>query len=140
MELPLPVNLPADYVPDKNVRLGLYRRMSNIRSLAELDALAEEFEDRFGPSPEMVKNLFYQLKIRLLAEAAGLTSITVDSEQLVLRYPGEALPTDLLDPGPPVRVGKTAMWMPYKSTPDWPMRLEEILLRLGRELMHFKTV
>ena len=57
------------------MRLGLYRRMADIRALDEVEALEEEFKDRFGPPPEAVYNLFYQLKIKLLAEKAGLASI-----------------------------------------------------------------
>jgi transcription-repair coupling factor (superfamily II helicase) len=127
VELPLAVNLPADYVPDKSVRLGLYRRMANMRSLAELDALVEEFQDRFGPLPEMVNNLFYQLKVRLLAEKAGLASISIDSEQFALRFPGDELPPDLPHLGPHIRLGKTALWMTYKSLPDWRQALVAVL-------------
>src|SRR5690606_36149807 len=73
VELPIPVNLPADYIPDKTIRLGLYRRMATIQTSAEIDTLEEEFRDRFGEPPEMVRNLLYQLKIKLLADKAGLT-------------------------------------------------------------------
>ena len=72
-------------------------------------ALKDEFFDRFGPLPEMVLNLFFQLEVRMLAEKAGLSSITMDSGQLVLRFPGEGIPSKLPDPGPDVRFGKTAL-------------------------------
>ena len=49
--------------------------------------MAAEFADRFGPLPEMVQNLFYQLKVKLRAEAAGLASVSIESDQFVLRYP-----------------------------------------------------
>jgi len=133
VELPIATNLPADYIPDKTVRLGLYRRMANIRSEDELEALKEEFLDRFGPLPEMVLNLFYQLKVRLMAEKAGLISISVDSGQIVLRFPDESIPPDLPKLGPDVRIGKTALWMPILSSPEWRQALLEVLDRLDHE-------
>jgi transcription-repair coupling factor (superfamily II helicase) len=62
VDLPIAIGIPPDYVPDKNMRLRLYRRIADIRSFDETVALAEEFRDRFGPLPEDVKNLLYQLK------------------------------------------------------------------------------
>ena len=130
VELPLPVSIPADYVPDKAVRLGLYRRMANVRALSEVDALAEEFKDRFGPLPETVRNLLFQLKVKLLAESAGLASLTAESGQFVFRFPDGDLPAFLPELGPQVRAGKTALWMPYLQTPDWPELLLEVLEKL----------
>jgi transcription-repair coupling factor (superfamily II helicase) len=132
VELPLPASIPASYVPDKNTRLGLYRRMADMRSSAELEALIEEFKDRFGPPPETVLNLFLQLKVKLQAEKAGLASITVESGQLALRFPDGEIPTDLPDLGPAVRLGKIALWMPYNGAPDWNNRLLQVLEILAK--------
>jgi transcription-repair coupling factor (superfamily II helicase) len=130
VELPLPVAIPADYVADKNVRLGLYRRMADMRSPAELDALAEEFKDRFGPPPLSVQNLLYQLKVKMLAERAGLASIAVEGNQIVLRYPEGVIPEDLPVLGPHVRVGKVALWLGFTELEDWMEHLFEILQKL----------
>jgi transcription-repair coupling factor (superfamily II helicase) len=130
VELPLPVAIPADYVADKNVRLGLYRRMADMRSLAELDALREEFQDRFGPPPAPVESLLYQLKIKLLAEGAGLASIVVEGKQIVLRYPEGLIPEELPDLGPNIRVGKVALWLGFTESADWMGELFEILNKL----------
>lgn len=123
VDLPFASNLPTQYIPDKTVRLGMYRRLADIGSISELDALVEEFTDRFGPPPEPVLGLLTQLKIKLLAEKAGLYSIGIESGQLVLRFPESAIPPDLPYLGPQVRVGKTALWMPYQKSGDWLARL-----------------
>ena len=136
VELPLPVSIPADYIPDKTVRLGLYRRLSNIGSEAEIEALQEELTDRFGPLPEMVVNLLYQLRVKLLAERAGLYSITSENNQLVFRYPENEIPENLQGLLPEIRVGKTALWMPIGQLTDWRDRLLAVLNRLG-EAEHF---
>ncbi len=122
--------IPADYVADKNVRLGLYRRMADMRSLRELEALREEFKDRFGPPPEPLENLLYQLKVKLLAERAGLASIVLEGRQIVLRYPEGLIPEDLPDLGPNVRVGKVALWLAFTKSSDWMDELFEILKKL----------
>ncbi len=127
VELPLPVSIPTEYVADKTIRLGLYRRIADLRASDEIDALNEELQDRFGPLPTPTHNLFYQLKVRLLAEQAGLATISAEGGQLVMRYPDNILPEVLPDLGPAVRIGKTALWMSYKALPDWQTLLVGIL-------------
>jgi transcription-repair coupling factor (superfamily II helicase) len=87
VDLPLEVGIPADYVPDKSMRLRLYRRLADLHDLTEIDALEEEFSDRFGKAPEQVLNLLFQLKVKVLAETAGLISISGESGRLTLRFP-----------------------------------------------------
>ena len=78
--------------------------------------LASEFNDRFGPLPEMVQNLFYQMRVKLRAEKAGLSAISWESGQIVLRYPASADGRDgqrLPDLGPGIRGGKNAYWCSF---------------------------
>jgi transcription-repair coupling factor (superfamily II helicase) len=131
VELPLPSAIPADYVPDKTVRLGLYRRMADIRVASELDALTEEFKDRFGPPPEAVGNLFYQLKVKLLAEPAGIASLVVEGGQIVIRFVDNEIPDDLPELGGNVRIGRSALWFPYKDQPNWQEELLALLERIA---------
>jgi transcription-repair coupling factor (superfamily II helicase) len=127
VEIPLPTAIPSDYVPDKKTRLGLYRRMADIRSLVELDALKDEFNDRFGPPPEVVTNLFLQFKIKVLVEGAGLTSLTVENGQFALRFADGAIPEKLPPINPLVRIGKTALWIPFSEKDNWINVLLETL-------------
>lgn len=131
VDLPLPTGIPATYVADQNVRLSLYRRMADVHDESELEALEDEFIDRFGSLPEGVKNLFYQMRIKLRAELAGLASISVESEQIVLRFPPlpESAPArDLPAIGYNSRSGKNAYWLPFNSAePGWQDRLLEVL-------------
>jgi transcription-repair coupling factor (superfamily II helicase) len=131
VELPLPISIPAEYIPDKSVRLSLYRRLADIRQIPDLEALIEEFQDRFGALPQTVQNLFFQLRVKLLADRAGLASVTAESGQIALRFADGSLPENLPDMGPGVRVGKTAIWLPYLASSEWPELLVEVLRRLG---------
>jgi transcription-repair coupling factor (superfamily II helicase) len=134
VDLPVPLGLPANYITDQDVRLRLYRRLADVRTLAEVDALHEEFVDRFGPLPEEAANLLFQLKTKILVEQAGLASVSIESGQLVLRYP--PLPEgvaqrEIPNVGPFARRGKNAVWMPYNAAEDWRSSLIEILEHLA---------
>jgi transcription-repair coupling factor (superfamily II helicase) len=127
IELPFQASIPIEYIPDRNTRLGLYRRMADMQNSKELEALQEEFIDRFGPYPEELQNLFYQLKIKILAEDAKLTSIMVENKQIVFRYPFDEMPDWLPSTIDDIRIGKTALWFPYQNHTDWRERLIHLL-------------
>src|SRR5687767_741250 len=134
VDLPLAVGIPADYIADQDLRLRLYRRIADLRDETEIEALVSEFNDRFGSLPEMVQNLFYQMRVKLRAEKAGLSAISWESGQLVLRYPASADGRDgqrLPDLGPRIRGGKNAYWCSFGE--DWEERLLEVLDRLDEK-------
>lgn len=128
VDLPLAVGIPAEYIPDQDLRLRLYRRIADLRDEIEIDALSSEFKDRFGALPEMVENLFYQMRVKLRAEKAGLAGVSWESGQIVLRYPTSAeekAGQRLADLGPGVRGGKSAYWCSFGE--QWQSRLLETL-------------
>ena len=133
VDLPLAIGIPETYVPDTNLRLRLYRRLADLTDKAALEALAAEFTDRFGPLPEMITNLFYQMRVKLLAEKVGLISIGMESGQIVLRFPASPEGTEskrLPDLGPGIRGGKNAYWCLFGRDANWQERLLEFLERL----------
>ena len=146
VDLPLAVGIPANYIADQDLRLRLYRRIADLRDETEIDALASEFQDRFGELPEMVENLFYQMRVKLRAEQAGLSAINWESGQIVLRYPPSSEDTRstpqsgsmskdgrrLPDLGPGIRGGKNAYWCAFGRDDDWQDKLLGVLERLER--------
>ncbi len=135
VDLPLAIGIPADYIPDTDLRLRLYRRLADLTDESALEALAAEFTDRFGPPPEMVTDLFYQMQVKMRAEKAGLVSVGMDAGQIVLRYPvpaEEKSAKRLPDLGPGVRGGKNAYWCMFGKDADWRERLLETLERLEK--------
>jgi len=130
VDLPLAVGIPAAYIADQDLRLRLYRRIADLRDETEIDALSSEFSDRFGKLPNMAENLFYQMRVKLRAEKAGLSAINWESGQIVLRYPasedrdGQRLP----DLGPGIRGGKNAYWCSFGE--GWEEKLLDVLERL----------
>ncbi len=133
VDLPLAVGIPRAYIPNQDLRLRLYRRLAAIRDEAEIEPFAAEFVDRFGTPPEMVQNLFTQMRIKLRAEAAGLQSVNTEAGQIVLRYPvlNEGMSQrPLADLGAGVRGGKNAYWCSFLKEDDWQERLLSTLDRL----------
>ena len=130
VDLPLAIGIPEEYIADQSLRLRLYRRLADMSDEAALEALAAEFEDRFGPLPEMVINLFYQMRVKMRAEQAGLVSVSMESGQILLRFPAPpegSQPKRLPDLGPGVRGGKNAYWCMFGRDADWQERLLETL-------------
>jgi transcription-repair coupling factor (superfamily II helicase) len=131
VDLPLRLGIPMDYVTEQNLRLRLYRRLANIDSETDLDALVEEFSDRFGPMPEAFQNLILQLRVKIKAEAAGLASVIAENDQIVLRFP--SLPEGVSSRNLPElgflsRAGKNSYWMAMgKDEKDWQERLFQLL-------------
>ncbi len=135
VELPMMIGLPVDYITDQRMRLSLYRRIAEIETSGALDALNNEFEDRFGSMPEEVKNLIFQIKVKILAEQAGLASVSTETDQIVLRYPPQNEKMTLKElylPGNNVRSGKNSYWFAYRKFGDgWQDFLLEVLSELG---------
>ncbi len=117
------------------MRLGLYRRLADVSTLDEIDALADEFSDRFGPLPESVLNLLFQMRVKILAVDAGLTGISVEGNQMVLRFPEGVVPSEGLTLPPQVRVGKSAYWVRFDPEgEDWPDFLVDLLKVISNPL------
>jgi transcription-repair coupling factor (superfamily II helicase) len=133
VDLPLAIGIPGSYVHNQDLRLRLYRRIASMREEREIEPLAEEFADRFGPLPLMVQNLFYQMRIKLRADQVGIQSVSLESGQIVLRYPvlnanmSQRMMPDL---GAGVRGGKNAYWCNFVKEENWQERLLDVLERL----------
>ncbi|MEQ8441648.1 MAG: transcription-repair coupling factor [Alphaproteobacteria bacterium] len=72
IQIGIAVLIPEGYVQDLSVRLGLYRRLSDLRDRKEIDHFAVELVDRFGPMPEEVENLLEVVAIKQACKAAGI--------------------------------------------------------------------
>lgn len=69
------VLIPEKYVPDLSVRLGLYRRLSDLKTVKEIDHFAVEVVDRFGPMPDEVENLLAVVAIKQACKRAGIEKV-----------------------------------------------------------------
>jgi len=77
LELPLPAHLPSDYVERDDLRLDAYRRLASVESRADVDDIAAEWVDRFGPVPDPAANLLAIARLRAECVRTGVEEIAV---------------------------------------------------------------
>ena len=70
--------IPEEFVCEQEDRLHFYRLLAGAVSSAEIDRVAEEIRDRFGPLPGPVSNLLLIKKIRLFSVDSAFKSVKVD--------------------------------------------------------------
>jgi transcription-repair coupling factor (superfamily II helicase) len=75
INLGVPVLIPEAYVPDLDVRLGLYRRLSSLSTKVELEGFAAELIDRFGKLPREVNTLLLVVRIKAMCKRAGIAKL-----------------------------------------------------------------
>jgi transcription-repair coupling factor (superfamily II helicase) len=57
--------LPDNYIDDVGVRLSLYKRLASADGEGEIDDIAAEMEDRFGPPPESARKLVRLMRLKV---------------------------------------------------------------------------
>ncbi|HEY0435278.1 MAG TPA: TRCF domain-containing protein, partial [Phenylobacterium sp.] len=80
------VLIPEDYIPDLNVRLSLYRRLSDAEKAQDREALAAELIDRFGPLPPEAGQLLKVVAIKGLCREANVAKIDVGPKGAVVTF------------------------------------------------------
>jgi transcription-repair coupling factor (superfamily II helicase) len=83
------VLIPEEYVPDLNVRLSLYRRLSDAEKSGDREALAAEMIDRFGPLPPEAGQLLKVVAIKGLCREANVAKIDVGPKGAVVTFRGD---------------------------------------------------
>ncbi len=89
LNLGVPVLIPESYVPDLDVRLGLYRRLSNLGGKVELEGFAAELIDRFGPLPREVNTLLLVVRIKAMAKKAGIARLDAGPKGATVQFHGD---------------------------------------------------
>ena len=80
------VLIPEAYVEDLQVRLGLYRRLADLRDQSAVDGFAAELHDRFGRVPDEVHHLLEVVSIKLLCRAANVASVDAGPKGVVIGF------------------------------------------------------
>jgi transcription-repair coupling factor (superfamily II helicase) len=78
----LEILIPDSYVESITERLTLYTRLDNCDNEEELQALALELQDRFGPIPQQVEDLFDTVRVRRLAVELGFEKMLLKDDTL----------------------------------------------------------
>ena len=86
IDLPIEAFIPPDYVPEMRHKIDLYRRLTRLDDIRQLDDLRDELLDRFGEIPAATQRLFTLAELRVDAAIWMVKSVTTEDEYLVLTY------------------------------------------------------
>ncbi len=87
-----PIMIPEDYVPDLAVRMALYRRLNDAKDKAEIESMAAEMIDRFGPLPPATANLVKLIEIKHQAIEACIAKIDVGARGTLVSFHNDQFP------------------------------------------------
>ncbi|MEL6204357.1 MAG: transcription-repair coupling factor, partial [Pseudomonadota bacterium] len=92
INLGVPVLIPEDYVPDLDVRLGLYRRLSGLSTKVELEGFAAELIDRFGELPKEVNTLLLVVRIKAMCKRAHIGKFDAGPKGATIQFHEDKFP------------------------------------------------
>ena len=75
IKLRLAAFIPEEYISDMSLRLSMYKRLTSLKSLGELDDFTVELVDRFGRMPDEVINLMHVIAIKLLSRKLFISKV-----------------------------------------------------------------
>jgi transcription-repair coupling factor (superfamily II helicase) len=90
LNLGLDIRIPQDYIADEHQRLRAYKRMAEAKTEADAEAILEELSDRYGPPPEVVKNLLSFSVLKTVVEGAGVEAIDRRQGMLNIKFHKES--------------------------------------------------
>lgn len=82
----IPIMIPETYVRDLGVRLGLYKRIGDIKDKESLLNMREELTDRFGKIPQEVENLLQTVEIKQLCYMANVAKIDAGAKGILIAF------------------------------------------------------
>ena len=88
----VPVMIPEEYVPDLDLRMGLYRRMNELDTAEQIEGFAAEMIDRFGTLPPPTENLIRLIEIKLNAKKACVSKIETGPRGAVVTFHDDTPP------------------------------------------------
>ncbi len=92
INLGVPVLIPEEYVPDLDVRLGLYRRLSGLTTKVELEGFAAELIDRFGKLPREVNSLLLVVRIKAECKKAQIARLDAGPKGATIQFHNDKFP------------------------------------------------
>jgi transcription-repair coupling factor (superfamily II helicase) len=136
LNLRVDLRIPEIYVPEVHQRMALYKRVSQVRTVEEVEALRAEIRDRYGAPPAEVDGLLAFAALRIRSELLGVQQADLGASAVHLRLlPATPLGGETLARIPEVLRGATlspqgVLRIPVVATSRPLAVLEEILAAL----------
>ena len=87
-----PIMIPEAYVPDLDLRMGLYRRLGDLEDKQAIEEFAAELIDRFGPLPEETSNLLKIIETKLNCKKAMIAKLDLGAKGAVVTFADSGFP------------------------------------------------
>ncbi len=87
-----PIMIPEDYVPDLDLRMGLYRRLNDVEDSNGIESFAAEMIDRFGTLPDATDNLLRLIEAKLNAKQANIAKLDVGPKGALVTFRDDKFP------------------------------------------------
>ena len=84
IDIQLEAHIPEKYIESVPQRLGIYRRIADIKNEADAEDVLDELIDRFGDPPDSVRGLITVSLLRNTAASFGVYEITQKGDSLLL--------------------------------------------------------
>ena len=90
LNLGLNIRIPAEYIPEENQRLRMYKRVAGVETESQLARCrAPNCSDRYGEPPPAVRNLLEYAALKLLCMRVGVNAIERKRDQVSIQVPPE---------------------------------------------------
>ncbi len=89
----VPILIPEDYVPDLDLRMGLYRRLGELDDKQAVEEFAAELIDRFGPLPGETQNLLKIVETKLNSKKAMIAKLDVGPKGALVTFAESGFPS-----------------------------------------------
>lgn len=89
IESDLELRIPAEYVPQENERITLYRRLDNMERLEKLEDFRAELRDRFGEIPFTTEELIRVVPLRMFARRLGIERLVLKGGKMRVYFVGD---------------------------------------------------
>ena len=86
LNLGLNIRIPAEYIPEENQRLRMYKRVAGVETDSQLSDVAAELQDRYGPPPPAVRNLLDYASLKLLCMRVGVNAIDRKRDSVTFKF------------------------------------------------------
>jgi len=86
LNLGLNIRIPAEYIPEENQRLRMYKRVAGVETESQLSDVGSELKDRYGPPPAAVRNLLDYASLKLLCMRVGVNAIERKRDSVTFKF------------------------------------------------------
>ena len=134
LNLGLNIRIPAEYIPEENQRLRMYKRVAGVERESQLHDVRAELIDRYGEPPVAVRNLLEYAELKLLAIRVGVNAVERKRDQVNIKFRQNAT----VDPERLARF--VAGQRGAQFTPDGTLKFTQKVNVAGEVLNHIKQV